>query len=127
MKRDFVIYVCFLYYSNSATSISFTDTGYIDNLEFKDIDYFLIECNFDEEWFNKDVTACPTYFGLRAIIFSKLSSSLTLFSNSLYSSKESDLYNWVYHKYRILMTIHEFCRVVYRQCEEQARNRWNEN
>lgn len=30
-----------------------TDTGYIDNLEFKDIDYFLIECNFDEEWFNK--------------------------------------------------------------------------
>lgn len=31
-----------------------TDTGYIDNLEFKDIDYFLIECNFDEEWFNKD-------------------------------------------------------------------------
>ncbi len=31
-----------------------TDTGYIDNLEFKDIDYFLIECNFDEDWFNKE-------------------------------------------------------------------------
>lgn len=29
-----------------------TDTGYIDNLEFKDIDYFLIECNFDENWYS---------------------------------------------------------------------------
>ena len=40
---------------------------------------------------------------------------------------KTDLYNWVYHKYRILMTIHEFCRVVSRQCEEQMRNRWNGN
>ncbi len=40
---------------------------------------------------------------------------------------KTDLYNFVYQRYRILMTIHEFCRVVYRQCEEQARNRWNEN
>lgn len=31
-----------------------TDTGYIDNLIFKDIDYFLIECNFDEEWYQKE-------------------------------------------------------------------------
>lgn len=40
---------------------------------------------------------------------------------------KTNLYNWAYHRYRILMTIHEFCRVVYRQCEEQARERWNEN
>lgn len=39
---------------------------------------------------------------------------------------KTDLYNYAYHKYRVLMTIHEFCRVVYRQCEEQARTRWNE-
>lgn len=31
-----------------------TDTGSVEHLEFKDIDYILIECNFDEEWFNKD-------------------------------------------------------------------------
>ena len=31
-----------------------TDTGYIDNLIFKDIDYFLIECNFDEQWYQKE-------------------------------------------------------------------------
>ena len=42
------------------------------------------------------------------------------------SIAKTDLYSWAYHKYRILMTIHEFCRVVYRQCEEQTRNRWNE-
>lgn len=40
---------------------------------------------------------------------------------------KTDLYNWAYHKYRILMTLHEFCRVVYRQCEENVRTRWNEN
>lgn len=43
------------------------------------------------------------------------------------SIAKTDLYNWAYHKYRILMTLHEFCRVVYRQCEESIRNRWNEN
>lgn len=32
------------------------------------------------------------------------------------------LYDWSYHKYRILMNMHEFCRVVYRQCEEEQRN-----
>lgn len=31
-----------------------TDTGYIENLIFKDIDYILIECNFDERWFQKE-------------------------------------------------------------------------
>lgn len=31
-----------------------TDTGYIDNFEFKDIDYILVECNFDEEWYSEE-------------------------------------------------------------------------
>ena len=39
---------------SNAQLLYITDTGYIDNLEFKDIDYILIECNFDEEWFNKE-------------------------------------------------------------------------
>lgn len=39
---------------SGATLLYITDTGYIDDLEFHDIDYFLIECNFDEEWFNKE-------------------------------------------------------------------------
>lgn len=43
------------------------------------------------------------------------------------SVAKTDLYNYTYHKYRILMTIHEFCRVVYRQCSEAERCRWNEN
>lgn len=52
------------------------------------------------------------------------------FNSSKYSKEsnvsKTDLYQWAYHKYRILMTIHEFCRVVYRQCEEDSRSRWNE-
>ncbi|HAB66572.1 MAG TPA: hypothetical protein DCE23_04310 [Firmicutes bacterium] len=36
---------------------------------------------------------------------------------------KSDLQNWAYHRYRVLMTIHDFCRVVYRQCSEDLRNR----
>lgn len=39
---------------SGANLLYITDTGYIDDLEFHDIDYFLIECNFDEEWFNKE-------------------------------------------------------------------------
>lgn len=39
-----------------------------------------------------------------------------------YAISKTDLYNWAYHKYRILMTVHEFCRVVYRQCSEDLRN-----
>lgn len=39
-----------------------------------------------------------------------------------YSISKTDLYNWAYHRYRILMTMHEFCRVVYRQCSEDLRN-----
>lgn len=50
---------------------------------------------------------------------------------SKYSSKvgiaKTDLYNWAYHKYRILTQIHEFSRVVYRQCAEAERCRWDEN
>lgn len=38
----------------NAQLLYITDTGYIDNLEFKDIDYILIECNFDESWFDKE-------------------------------------------------------------------------
>lgn len=30
--------------------------------------------------------------------------------------------NWSYHKYRILMTAHEFCRVVWRQGKEEYNN-----
>lgn len=40
---------------------------------------------------------------------------------------KTDLYNWAYRKYRILMTLHEFCRVVYKQCSDNLRQRWNEN
>ncbi len=39
---------------SGAQLLYITDTGSIDNLEFKDIDYILIECNFDEKWFDKD-------------------------------------------------------------------------
>ena len=39
---------------SNAKLLYITDTGYIDNLEFTDIDYFLIECNFDEAWFDKE-------------------------------------------------------------------------
>lgn len=34
-----------------------------------------------------------------------------------------DLQNWAYHRYRILMTIHESCRVIWRQCKEDLRSR----
>lgn len=44
-----------------------------------------------------------------------------------YDISKTDLYNWAYHKYRVLMTLHEFCRVVYKQCSDNARQRWNEN
>lgn len=32
---------------------------------------------------------------------------------------------WAYHKYRILMTMHEFCRVVWRQGKEEYKNNFN--
>lgn len=30
--------------------------------------------------------------------------------------------DWAYHRYRILMTAHEFCRVVWRQGKEEMNN-----
>lgn len=39
-----------------------------------------------------------------------------------FNTTKSSLYDWAYHKYRILMNMHEFCRVVYRQCREEERN-----
>lgn len=36
---------------------------------------------------------------------------------------KTELQNWAYHRYRILMTIHESCRVVWRQCKETLRSR----
>lgn len=37
------------------------------------------------------------------------------------------LYSYCYHKYRVMMVVHEFCRVVFRNCNEESRNRMNEN
>lgn len=44
-----------------------------------------------------------------------------------YCIAKTDLYNWAYQKYRILMTTHEFCRVVWKQCCDNERKRWNES
>ncbi len=44
---------------SGATLLYITDTGNVDDLEFKDVDYFLIECNFDENWFNKKELTKP--------------------------------------------------------------------
>ncbi len=49
------------------------------------------------------------------------------FQSSQYSAKyevsKSAFYDYAYRKYRVLMQVHEFCRVVYRQCSENLRNR----
>lgn len=47
--------------------------------------------------------------------------NISKYAKELDNSK-TNLYNWAYHKYRILMTMHEFCRVVYRQCREELKN-----
>ncbi len=39
---------------------------------------------------------------------------------------KSDLQNWAYHRYRVLMTIHESSRVIWRQCKEDIRFRAND-
>lgn len=56
VMHDAVHPVNYLIYDevSGAQLLYITDTGNVDNLSFKDIDYFLIECNFDEEWFNKE-------------------------------------------------------------------------
>lgn len=41
-----------------------------------------------------------------------------------FETSKSAIYNWAYHKYRILMNMHEFCRVVYRQCREEENNKF---
>lgn len=66
----------------------------------------------------------------RAIIQADRWAEISFNASKLYKTADvakTDLYNWAYHKYRILMTIHDFCRVVYRQCSEAERCRWNEN
>lgn len=57
VKHDAVHPVNYLIKDNitGAQLLYITDTGYIDNLKFKDIDYILIECNFDEEWYSSEV------------------------------------------------------------------------
>ena len=40
---------------------------------------------------------------------------------------KTDLYSYCYNKYRILSKIHEFCRVVFRNCNEEARSRMDSN
>lgn len=56
VKHDAIHPVNYLIKDNlsGAQLLYITDTGYIDNLVFKDIDYILIECNFDEKWFDKE-------------------------------------------------------------------------
>lgn len=41
---------------------------------------------------------------------------------TLIDTKKTSFENWSYHKYRILMTIHEFSRVVWRQGKEEYKN-----
>lgn len=53
--------------------------------------------------------------------WSEISLNISKYAKELNTSKTT-LYNWAYHKYRILMTMHEFCRVVYRQCREELKN-----
>lgn len=52
--------------------------------------------------------------------WSEISLNISKYAKELDVSK-TNLYNWAYHKYRILMTMHEFCRVVYRQCREELK------
>lgn len=53
--------------------------------------------------------------------WSEITLNVSKYAKELDVSK-TNLYNWAYHKYRILMTMHEFCRVVYRQCREELNN-----
>lgn len=53
--------------------------------------------------------------------WSEISLNISKYAKELNVSK-TNLYNWAYHKYRILMTMHEFSRCVWRQCSEDARN-----
>lgn len=44
---------------------------------------------------------------------------------TLVDTSKSSFEKWAYHKYRILMTAHEFCRVTYRQGKEEYSNNFN--
>ncbi len=70
VKHDAVHPINYLIKDNfSGTQLLYiTDTGYIDNLIFKDIDYFLIECNFDEEWYKKDDLTDSERFKARRLL-----------------------------------------------------------
>ena len=56
VSHDAIHPVNYLIYDEKtgAQLLYITDTGNVDGLNFRDIDYFLIECNFDEKWFNKE-------------------------------------------------------------------------
>lgn len=41
---------------------------------------------------------------------------------TLLDTKKTSFESWAYHKYRVLMTMHEFSRVVWRQGKEEYRN-----
>lgn len=40
-----------------------------------------------------------------------------------YNQSKTTFYQWAYHKYRVLMTLHEFCRVIYKQGSDNLRMR----
>lgn len=44
---------------------------------------------------------------------------------TLIDTKKTAFESWAYHKYRILMTAHEFCRVIWRQGKEEYKNSFN--
>lgn len=44
---------------------------------------------------------------------------------TIYEKSRTGFEKWAYHKYRILMTMHEFCRVVWRQGKEEYKNKFN--
>lgn len=44
---------------------------------------------------------------------------------TLVDTSKTTFEKWVYHKYRVLMTAHEFCRVVWRQGKEEYKNSFN--
>lgn len=59
---------------------------------------------------------------IQADRWNEVSLELAKLSKQLGYTK-SDLQNWAYHRYRILMTIHESSRVVWRQSKEDLRIR----
>lgn len=44
---------------------------------------------------------------------------------TLVDKSKTTFEKWVYHKYRILMVMHEFCRVLWRQGIEEYKNNFN--